>query len=206
MAVKQAELVRAWGLSRGRVSQMVKAGMPLASLEEAEAWRVARYGGSAVHSRQGGQGKSDSISSGGADLPERPQAVKTSDLAREDIEGTLARLKKNELVAWGVLAQAVRNKDENAILLGQRKFGEAAALRVKLEKEVDQILLQKGLTVLMAEAKELFGRHLQAVRMALKNMPSRLAARCNPSDPALAKQTLNEAVERVFKTLNEWDV
>jgi len=34
----------------------------------------------------------------------------------------------------------------------------------------------------------------------------RLAARCNPSDPALAKQTLNEAVERVFKTLNEWDV
>ena len=206
MAVKQAELCRAWGLSRGRLSQMVKQGMPLGSLEEAEQWRVAHYGGRAVSAGQGGQVKKDSIDHGGANLPPPPESVKTSDLSREDIEGTLARLKKNELVAWGVLAQAVRNKDENAILLGQRKFGEAAGLRVKLEKEVDQILLQKSITVTMAEAKELFGRHLQAVRMSLKNVPARLAARCNPSDPMLAKQTLNEAVERIFKTLNEWDV
>ena len=206
MAVKQAELVRAWGLSRGRVSQMAKAGMPLTSLEEAEQWRVARYGGSAVRNRQGTGVKSESVGTGGADLPPPPEPVKPSDLGREDIEGTLARLKKNELVAWGVLAQAVRNKDENGILLGQKKFGEAAGLRVRLEKEVDAILLQKGITVTMGEAKELFGRHLQAVRMALKNVPARLASRCNPSDPALAKQTLNEAIERVFKTLNEWDV
>ena len=206
MSVKQAELARVWGLSRQRISQMVKAGMPLASLEEAEAWRVAHYGGRSVLGRQGGEVKSDSVSDGGADLPPRPEQVAKGDLSREDIEGTLARLKKNELVAWGLLAQAVRQKDENGILLGQRKFGEAAALRVKLEKEVSQILLQQGVTVLMSEAKELFGRHLQAVRMALKNMPSRLAARCNPSDPALAKQTLNEAVDRIFKTLNDWDV
>ena len=206
MSVKQADLARSWGLSRGRVSQMVKAGMPLTSLAEAESWRVAHHGGSSVPGRKGGVGKSVPYNSGGADLPPQPPAVKQSDLSREDIEGTLARLKKNELVAWGVLAQAVRAGDENGILLGQRKFGEAASLRVKLEKEVDQILLQKGVTVLMGDAKELFGRHLQAVRMALKNLPARLAARCNPSDPALAKQTLNEAVDRVFKTLNEWDV
>ena len=206
MSVKQAELVKAWGLSRGRVSQMVKAGLPLGSLEEAEAWRVAHYGARTVSGRQGGQSKSDSVSFGGADLPPPPEPVKTSDLSREDIEGTLARLKKNELVAWGVLAQAVRGGDENGILLGQKKFADAASLRVKLEKEVDAILLQKGITVTMGEAKDLFGRHLQAVRMALKNVPARLAARCNPSDPMLAKQTLNEAVERIFKTLNEWDV
>ena len=203
MSVKPADLVKAWGLSRQRVGQMKKDGMPFTSLEEAEAWRVAHYGGSAVRSQQRQQDKCDSTQCGGAVLPE---PVRASDLGREDIEGTLARLKKNELVAWGVLAQAVRDRNENAILLGQRKFGEAAALRVKLEKEVDAILLQQGVTVLMGEAKELFGRHLQAVRMALKNVPSRLASRCNPSDPALAKQTLHEAVERIFKTLNEWDI
>jgi len=39
----------------------------------------------------------------------------------------------------------------------------------------------------------------------MKTLPSRLAARCNPSDPELAKITLTEAVDRIFKTLNEWD-
>lgn len=205
MSVKQADLGRAWGLSRGRVSQMVKAGMPLTSLEEAESWRVAHYGGRTFSGQRGGQVKNDSAINGGADLPPKPEPVKDADLKREDIEGTLARLKKNELVAWGMLAQAVNQRDENAILVGQRKFGEAVALRVKLGAEVEKILLQKGVTIMMAEAKELFARHLQAVRMALKSMPSRIAARCNPADPVLAKQALNEAVERMFKTLNEWD-
>lgn len=206
MSVKQAELAKAWGLSRGRLSQMCKAGMPLTSLAEAEAWRIAHHGGSSVPGRAGGEVKSKSSNHGGADLPPRPEPVLDSDLKREDIEGTLARLKKNELVAWGMLAQAVNARDENAILIGQRKFGDAASLRVKLEGEVSSILLQKRVTVLMSDAKQMFGQHLQAIRMALKNMPNRIASRCNPSDPALAKQALHDAVGNIFKQLNEWEV
>jgi len=130
MAVKQAELVRAWGLSRGRVSQMVKAGLPLSSLEEAEAWRVAHFGGSSVKSRQCRNDKSDSVKDGGAALPERPEPVKDSDLAREDFAGTLARLKKNEMIAWGMLASAVRQRNENEIMIRERHYKDAVGLRV----------------------------------------------------------------------------
>jgi hypothetical protein len=33
-----------------------------------------------------------------------------------------------------------------------------------------------------------------------------MAARCNPSDPELAKLALGEAVDRLFKSMNEWDI
>ena len=59
--------------------------------------------------------------------------------------------------------------------------------------------------VLLAEAKEMFGRHLQSLRMALKTLPTRQCSRCNPSDPSLAKRTLNEAVDSIFKTMNGWE-
>jgi hypothetical protein len=206
MAVKQAELARAWGLSRGRISQMVKAGMPLASLEEAAAWRVAHHGGAAIPGKQGGQDKRDSIDNGGADLPSRPEPVKTEDLKREDFLGVLARLKKNELVAWGMLADAINKRNETEIQVRMRQYRDAVDLRVKQEGSVDDILMRRRELVTLAEANELYGRHLQALRMALKNMPTRLAARCNPSDPALAKQVLNEAVVGVFKTMNDWEV
>lgn len=205
MSVKQADLMRAWGLSRGRISQMVKKGMPLTSLAEAEAWRVAHYGGSAARHKQGKGDKSNSTQFGGRDLPPMPPPVNSEDLKREDITGTLARLKRNEMLAWEALAEAVDASDENKTLLGQKKFTEASTLRVKLEKDVAALLLQEGETVLMAEAKEYFTQHITAVQMILKNMPVKLAARCNPSDPQLAKQALNEAIEAVFKTLNQWD-
>jgi hypothetical protein len=187
---------------------MVKSGMPLSSLAEAEAWRVAHHGGSSVPGRSGGHGKSDSVSDGGADLkvPEKPEPVKDSDLKREDFVGTLARLKKNELVAWGMLAAAVNQKNETEIQVRMRQYRDAVDLRVKQERVVDEILIQRRELVSLGEARELFGRHLQALRMSLKNMPTRLAARCNPSDPALPKQVLNEAIDGVFKQLNDWDV
>jgi len=206
MSVKQSELSRAWGLSRQRVSQMVKDGMPLTSLEEAESFRVAHYGGSAFKGRQGGHGKTDSISNGGAELPPPPEPVKDADIKREDFIGTLARLKKNELVAWGMLAASINQRNETEIQVRMKQYRDAVDLRVRQEGNVDEILMRRGSLVTLSEAKELFGRHLQAVRMALKNIPNRLAARCNPSDPELSKQVLNEAIERVFKTLNEWEV
>ena len=181
--------------------------MPLGSLEEAEAWRVAHYGGSAGFSARGREDKSQSVNDGGADLPPKEEPVNRSDLAREDFRGTLARLKKNEMIAWGMLANVVRGGgNETEILVRERHYKEAVALRVAQEGKVDEILMRRRELVTLAEAEELFGRHLQAIRMVLKNMPSRLAARCNPSDPALAKQALNEAMESVFKRLNNWEV
>lgn len=207
MSVKQTELAKLWGLSRGRVSQMVKDGMPLSSLEEAEAWRVAHYGPSAATGRQGESGKSDSVINGGADLPPAPEPVRAVDLNREDFVGTMARLRKNELVAWGLLAKELSKqfKNENEILIRERHYRDAVALRVSYEGKVDEILMRRRELVSLGEAKELFGRHLQAVRMALKNLPTRLAARCNPSDPTLSKQVLGEAIDGVFKLLNEWE-
>lgn len=205
MSVKQADLARAWGLSRGRVSQMVKSGMPLSSLAEAESWRLAHYGSAG---RAGGSGNSNSIIDEGTDsnLPEKPPLVSAADLAREDFKGTLARLTKNEMIAWSMLARAVSDRNENEIQTRQRQYAAAADLRVKQEKVVDEILLRRRELVSVSEANELFGRHLHAIQMTLKTIPTRLAARCNPTDPTLAKQALHEAIAAIFKQLNTWEL
>lgn len=206
MAIRQSELVALWGLSKSWVSQMVKAGMPLASVEEAEAWRVAHYGAAASRGKRNGSLKLDSVGNGIDDLPSKPEPVRDADLKREDFIGALARLKRNELIAWEMLESAVVVRNENEILIRQRHFRDAMALRVAQEGKVDEILMRRRELVAMAEVEELFGRHLQALRMALKNLPTRMAARCNPSDPTLAKQVLNEAIANVFKTLHKWEV
>ena len=206
MSVQQADLCRAWGLSRARVSQLVKDGLPLSSLAEAQAWRVAHYPGQAQHGGSGGTGKNLPPETEGGVLPDRPEPAKESDLSREDLIGTLARLKKNEMVAWSMLDSAVRQKNETEIMIRMRHYKDASAIRVMQESKVDEILLRRREMLTTGEAKELFGRHLQALRMALKTIPSRLAARCNPSDPELAKLALGEAVDRLFKTMNEWDI
>ena len=102
-------------------------------------------------------------------------------------------------IQLNLIDQTVHNR------LHQRLYEKAVGLRVMQEGKVDEILMRRGELVTIAEAKELFGRHLQALRLSMKTLPSRLAARCNPSDPELAKITLTEAVDRIFKTLNEWD-
>lgn len=207
MAVKQVDVRKAWGLSKQRISQMVADGMPLSSMAEAEAWRVAKYGSRGRKIFKASTKKK----AGGFDgevpdeLTQRPDPVKAEDLKREDFVGTLARLKKNELVAWGMLVAAVNEKNEMEIQVRLRHYRDAVDLRVRQEGAVDEILMNRRELVTLAEAEELFGRHLHALRLTLKNMPSRLAARCNPSDPTLAKQALNEAVDNVFRQMNEWD-
>jgi hypothetical protein len=205
MSVQQADLARAWGISRSRVTQLKNEGMPLTSLEEAQAWRIARFGSSAKNGRTGSTGKILPAETEGGVLPERPEPVSESDLNREDIFGTLARLKKNELYAWAKLVQAVKEKNELEIAVQRRNYKDAVGLRIAHEKAVDEILVKRGELVTLAEAKELFGQFLAGLRLTLKTLPVRLSARCNPSDPELAKQTLHEAVERIFKTLNEWE-
>jgi hypothetical protein len=138
-------------------------------------------------------------------LPDKPALVSESDLNREDLFGTLARLKKNELFAWGKLVQSVKERNELEIAVQRRNYKDAVGQRIAQEKAVDEILVKRGELVTMAEAKELFGQFLAGLRMTLKTLPVRLSARCNPSDPDLAKQTLHEAIERIFKTLNEWE-
>lgn len=204
MSVKQADLARAWGLSRGRISQMVKSGMPLSSLEEAAAWRVAHHGGASVPGRQGGQDKSDSVINGGGDLPPKPKPPKPEDLKRKDLVGVAARLQESEVKAWEKWNEEFDAGNHNAALVAARHYESMVKPLVSTVEKINAIRLQERETVLLSEIDSIYGRHLQALRMAIKNLPARLSARCNPSDPGLAKQVLHEAVERIFKTMNEF--
>ncbi len=207
--LSQAELARAWGLSRARVSQYAKSGMPLTSLEEADAWRTAHYPTATRNGTGGGPKNQTSADLEGGAVPPPPEPARESDLQRDDPIGTLARLKKNEMLAWGMLARAV-NEVKNGVgsdtdlMTRQRQYRDAAKLRVEQESKVDEILLRRRDLVTLEEANAMFGRHLQSLRLSLRPLPRRLAARCNPSDPELAFQELTGAIERVFKTMNEW--
>jgi len=195
--VTQAHLARKWGLSKTRLSQMKKEGLPLGSIAEAEAWRTAHYGGSRM------QGV-ESPTSDPKGLPPMPNAVSVADLEREDIHGLLARIVQNEMFQWKALESAISGGNKTEIMSCERLYGEVVKYRVTMESKIDEILVRRGELVSVAESDAKTGRFLHSLRLTLKTMPARLAARCNPSDPELAKTTLTEAMERVFKKLHSW--
>ncbi len=209
--VSQAELARAWGLSRARISQYCKSGMPLVSLEKADAWRTANYPMAVKNETSGSKKNQTSAELKGTDQANQPEKIKESDVRREDLIGTLARLKKNEMIAWSMLAQTVNNlrsgvSTETEVSTRMRHYKDAVGLRIAQEGEVDQILMRRRELVTLADAQELFGRHLQALRLSLRPLPRRIASRCNPSDPKLAYKELKEAIEKIFKIMNEWKI
>lgn len=191
-AVKQADLVKLWGLSKQRVSQYRKEGMPLDSVEAAAAWRAAHYG-----SGVGNAGKTlaDSLAERGARLPPPPPAPVAEDLERPDIAGVYARAQELERMAWEGIGRAVK-ADESATTIRTRlnTYNGALQSRLKAEEKMLAILRERGDLVPGGTAAEAVGRALGALVVLLRAMPNRLAPKANPGDPDAARAVLKAGV------------
>ena len=197
MSVKQAELVRRWGLSRSRVSQYVKQGMPLDSVEAAEGWRAANVGG-----YDGTSKTTPADAVGGAFAVAK---VGEQDLLADDLRGVAARIKQAEMDCYDLLKQE-RDRTETEFRANEyrarlRDYREAAKIRIEAERVLQEAQIRSGQLVSLGEAKDLIRRHDQAKRVAVEAMPGEMAERVNPADPEHAIAELKSWAGRFIERM-----
>jgi len=212
----QKEYVEHSGLTKGRVSQLVAAGMPLTSPEEADRWRGSRKGIGGRPSnvqRMAALHKQEAIfNEAAASLPEGPHrppeaatAVNASLVGSDTPAGAYERQKQIERASYGLAVQALRNKTMDA---GRMVTVHAAAAKNLINARQDVIALAEKERSLVSGSwvKKVMQEHDGAVASLLKAMPKQLAGRIAPHDPEHAERELERWVQEVcLKTLHQTD-
>lgn len=191
MAVRQIDLANRWGLTRARVNAMVAAGMPLGSLEEAEAWRASRSGAVGNLNRRleeqsvAGAGNVSTGEPGSPDAPRLP--AKAAD-AIEDALEKQRRLVDFTRSEW---LRALRANNPDA----SKKFtayDKSLAMLLRIEKEATARALASRQLITRTTALERFRKVLGGVRSELENAEFEFAPKANPNDPALALKVFRD--------------
>jgi len=182
------------GLSRGRVSQLCRLGMPLDSAEAADAWRgmTARQRAEAAVALSGG--------------PPRPsQPPLDLDGAAESVRAAWTRLERCERVAFEMLETALEAGRPDA---GRLVAIHAAAVRNLADgrgRLLDLAEREKGL-VSGDWVRSVMLQHDGSVAQLLRAMPRQLAGRIAPHDLEHAERELERWVQEVaLRTLNQTD-
>jgi hypothetical protein len=192
--IRQKELCEKWGLTRGAISQLVKAGMPLTSVSDAERWKIAN---------QKKPSRARPILSASTNLSETSEGSGAESIKLENPLGRLNRAKQAEVVAYSLVATAANNQNPVAMRAAVQGWGEAKKRVAEAEMEHARWEEVNRVTIRMDEVREVFGKWLGAIRNLMDAMPSSLAARANPSDPECAKRAIQEGIDQIFVTIQK---
>ena len=190
----QKEIAEKWGISRARVCTMVKNGMPITSISEAEKWKL-------INQKRPGRGKA--ILSQSINSSETSATLDAESQRSETPLGRLIRGKKAELVAYSLVVQSAKERNPVAMRAAVQGWGEAKKRVAEAEMEHARFEEVTRVLVRMDEVREVFGKWLGAIRNLMDAMPSSLAARANPSDPECAKRAIQEGIDQIFVTIQK---
>ena len=192
--IRQKELCEKWGLTRGAISQLVKAGMPLTSVTDAERWKIAN---------QKKPSRARPILSASANLSETLENSDAESIKLGNPLGRLHRARRAELVAYSLVQRASNERNPVAMRAAVQGWGEAKKRVAEAEMEHARFEEVTRVLVRMDEVREVFGKWLGAIRNLMDAMPSSLAARANPSDPECAKRAIQEGIDQIFVTIQK---
>jgi hypothetical protein len=186
----QSDYVKHSGLTKGRVSQLVKAGMPLTSPEEADRWRgmssKGRVASAPTPAPQPGPYRPPE-----AEAPTDPAAV-TADTP----SGAYERQRQIERAAYALAVRALKASQPDA---GRLVSIHAQAAR-NLTQARDEVLTlsERERTLVSGDwVRKVMTDHDGAVSTLLKAMPKQLAGRIAPHDPEHAERELERWVQEV---------
>lgn len=193
--LSQKEMAKALGISQPAVHKRARLGMPLTSVEDAQAWaaeNVGRRGGKArkavceIHSPTTPPLSAPPIPPGeihaSADDPPEVRAAKE-----------LCALTYNDAVT----ASAVQAR-ATAIQAYQRAVDGLVSLNRDLEAKAIA-----GRTLLhVDQVRSVIAAGTGKIRSLLESLPSSVAAQANPADPELAEAAIRDAVEQMLTTLS----
>lgn len=192
--IRQSDLVKKWGMDRGQISRMVKAGMPLTSESDAYRWKLAN---------QKKPSRVQPILPPSSTLSETSETSDSESLKSENSLGRLIRAKRAELVAYSLVARASRDGNPVAMRAAIAGWGEAKKRASEAEMEHAQFEEATRAVIRLDEVREVFGKWLGSIRNLMDAMPASLSARANPSDPECAKQAIQEGIDQIFVTIQK---
>jgi hypothetical protein len=174
------------GLSRGRVSQLRRQGLPLDSLEAADAWRgmTARQRPEASAAPPGGPLRCS-------------QPAPDLEGAAESIRAAWGRLERCERVAFEMLEAALTEGRPDA---GRLVAIHAAAVRNLADGRGRLLDLAERERELVSGSwvRRVMQQHDGVVAQLAKAMPRSLASRVNPADPEHAQSELIRWLNETF--------
>jgi hypothetical protein len=175
--IRQKELCEKWGLVKSEISKLVKRGMPLTSVADAERWKIAN---------QKKPSRARPILSASTNLSETSENSDAESIKLENPLGRLHRARRAEVVAYSLVQRATNERNPVAMRAAVQGWGEAKKRVAEAEMEHARWEEVNRVTIRMDEVREVFGKWLGAIRNLMDAMPSSLAARANPSDPECA--------------------
>jgi hypothetical protein len=192
--IRQIDLALKWNVSKAAISKLVKAGMPLTSVSDAERWKLAN---------QKRVSKVEISSTPSQTSSEPSKELDVESYKSTSSLGRLNRAKQAEVVAYSLVATAATNKNPVAMRSAVQGWGEAKKRVAEAEMEHARFEEVTRVLVRMDEVREVFGKWLGAIRNLMDAMPSSLAARANPSDPECAKRAIQEGIDQIFVTIQK---
>jgi hypothetical protein len=198
------ELSNALGLSKSTVSFLIKKGMPVNSIDSAQAWRETNAKPRAKRGQAGSPPPAVKFQAAKLSAPiEKPEPVCEIPATKEDADNdprqSLRRARRAEADADRVLQEVKATnvsiedyRKANAVYVASRNN------RNKAEQDFRAWQRDEGITLFVDEAKELFVRPLSVLKQALDSAPKMLGLRCNPQSPKLAEEALTEWIDSVI--------
>lgn len=192
----QTEYAKAAGLTRGRVSQLVKAGMPLTSKEAADQWR-------GMGARKRKLQQQQPADPGPYRPPEAQAPVDPNAVMTDTPEGAYERQRNIERAAYDLAAHSLANRHADAGRLVS--IHAQAARNLTMAREEVLTLAEKERKLVSGDwVRKVMTEHDGSVIALAKAMPKMLSGRIAPHDPEHAENELSRWVEDVFlKTLHQ---
>lgn len=193
----QTEYAKHSGLSKGRVCQLVKAGMPLTSKEAADQWRG-----------MGAKKRAEVAPETGPGPYRPPEAAQPSDpsaVTADTPQGAYERQRQIERAAYALAVRALKTQAMDAGRLVS--IHAQAARNLTQAREEVLTLSERERTLVSGEwVRKVMTEHDGAVAALLRAMPKQLSGRIAPHDPEHAERELEQWVQNVaLATLHQTD-
>lgn len=188
------------GLSRARVCQLVRQGMPLTSMEAADAWR-----------RTNTRGRKPPAPTAGPPAPlairERPpEAAQTDpDTGATEVSAAWGRAVRAERIAWSMLASSLKAGSPDAPRMLALHAQACRHLCDNRGRFLD--LAERERQLVSGDwVKRVMQEHDGILAQLIRTMPKQLSGRIAPHDPEHAETELTRWTDEVFlRTLHETD-
>jgi hypothetical protein len=172
--IRPIDLANRWGVKKQYINTLLTQGMPIDSIESAEAWYNARRQGSA----------------------------NTTILPDKDFNETVERQRELKALAYQQYLDDLRNASPDASK-SYATYDKLVKTLISLEKELQAREIASREYIRTQTAIERFGRVLAQVREELTQLGSKIASRANPDNPGRAMKAIDDEVKKVLERLSQ---
>ncbi len=206
--MKQIDYCRHSGLSKARISELVRQGMPLDSQESADTWRRLNTWSRKPPAPPPAAPTADPAPTTPPSPPEaqeRPTPADPSALESTRVGEAYRRLERAERACWGLLCAALKNQTLDAARLLDLH---SRSVRHLADSRQDVLnLAEREKTLVSGDwVRRVMQEHDGVLAQLIRTMPRQLAGRISPLDPEHCERELQRWTDEVFlKTLHATD-